>query len=97
MSSRLLQSVDKGMSSEPGTGRGARVRTEPGQNEKGYEGSWELSYFEPDGGLAAGRVFRGGFEKIGQIYHGKWETDGATLDGFGFEDGGSLYMRYGSR
>lgn len=33
---------------------------------------------------------------VPKIYHGRWTTpDGNVLTGFGFEDDGKLYMRYG--
>ena len=51
---------------DPGTGKGVRIEKDE-KMERGFEGTWELRYFEPDGNLGAGKIFRAVFERIGQV------------------------------
>ena len=38
--------------SEPGIGKAKRIGSDETTSAKGWEGDWEISYFEPDGKLA---------------------------------------------
>ncbi len=47
MSSRMVDRF-----SEPGLGKATRIQSEDSEGMSGWEGVWEISYFEPDGKLA---------------------------------------------
>ncbi|KIW82939.1 hypothetical protein Z517_02182 [Fonsecaea pedrosoi CBS 271.37] len=89
---------------QTGTGRAVRRKTttttpeESSSGKSGFEGAWTIEYYGPDGNLAV-TPFLLDLVKKGEIYHGKWADPKGRplLEGFGFEDDGKLYMRYGDR
>ncbi|OQV06043.1 hypothetical protein CLAIMM_10681 [Cladophialophora immunda] len=88
-------------SGKTGTGRAVRrKRTGPGAPDatSDFVGAWTIEYYGPDGKLAV-TPFLLDLEREGEIYHGRWADPNGRplLEGFGFEDDGKLYMRYGDR